>query len=124
MTPLASYNRICNFTHDLMTNKNIELKGEYELQKLRKSLDILKQHINTFQEVINTLDYHCIEKGPNEEPFFFIISKEKKEENDVIELDDIEKLPDFNNIFDDFKISEEIDENSKEDIKKKKSFKK
>ena len=67
--------------------------------------------------MINTLDYKHIDLGPDAKPFFCMVKKENKEENNVIKIDDVDNLPDFKNIFDDFKDCEEIDQSSKEDIK-------
>ena len=58
-----------------------------------------------------------IDLGPDAKPNVCVVKKENKEKNNVIKIDDVDNLPDFGNIFDDFKDCEEvINQSSKEDI--------
>ena len=122
MSVTSTYNRIKNFEKDLISNKKIDLSGEYDIKNLEKSLDILSEYLQNFRKMINTIDYHYIDLGPNVKPFFHVVQKENKEERNVIKIDDVDSLPDFSSIFDDFKNCEETEEISKEDIKIKKNF--
>ena len=124
MSVPASFNRIKNFENDLFRHKKIEFKGEYEVQKLRESAKVLLRHIKNFQKLIEDTDFHYIDTGPNVEPFFYFILTENEDEKKAIQIDDIDKLPNFDNIFDDFKDCEKIDENIKENIKIKKDLNK
>ena len=99
--------RIHNFTNEIRAGKKIKLTGEYELKKLKESININLEYIDMLKKLIDdtVFIYMNIEEG--QEPFLIFIKKKNEEEEIKEELPNIDNI---DNVLDSIEIN---DKNSK-----------
>ena len=103
----ATNMKVRKIMDDIRAGKNVVFRSAEEKQKLLRSVKSLEEYLNALNNMINSLEYHYIERQEGEEPFLFILKKKKKEE------DIKEELPNIGNIDDVFDDIEVTNKNSK-----------
>ena len=103
----ATMMKVRKIMDDIRAGKNVVFRSAEEKQKLLRSVKSLEEYLNALNNMINSLEYHYIERQEGEEPFLFILKKKKKEE------DIKEGLPNIGNIDDVFDDIEVTNKNSK-----------
>ena len=103
----ATMMKVRKIMDDIREGKNVVFRSAEEKQKLLRSVKSLEEYLNALNNMINSLEYHYIERQEGEEPFLFILKKKKKEE------DIKEELPNIGNIDDVFDDIEVTNKNSK-----------
>ena len=103
----ATMMKVRKIMDDIRAGKNVVFRSAEEKQKLLRSVKSLEEYLNALNNMINSLEYHYIERQEGEEPFLFILKKKKKEE------DIKEELPNIGNIDDVFDDIEVTNKNSK-----------
>ena len=103
----ATMMKVRKIMDDIRAGKNVVFRSAEEKQKLLRAVKSLEEYLNALNNMINSLEYHYIERQEGEEPFLFILKKKKKEE------DIKEELPNIGNIDDVFDDIEVTNKNSK-----------
>ena len=103
----ATMMKVRKIMDDIRAGKNVVFRSAEEKQKLLRSVKSLEEYLNALNNMINSFEYHYIERQEGEEPFLFILKKKKKEE------DIKEELPNIGNIDDVFDDIEVTNKNSK-----------
>ena len=98
----ATMMKVRKIMDDIRAGKNVVFRSAEEKQKLLRSVKSLEEYLNALNNMINSLEYHYIERQEGEEPFLFILKKKKKEEDIKEELPNISNIDD---VFDDIEVT-------------------
>ena len=98
----ATMMKVRKIMDDIREGKNVVFRSAEEKQKLLRSVKSLEEYLNALNNMINSLEYHYIERQEGEEPFLFILKKKKKEEYIKEELPNISNIDD---VFDDIEVT-------------------
>ena len=99
--------RIHNFTNEIRAGKKIKLTGEYELEKLKESININLEYIDMLKKLIDDTEFIYMNIEEGQEPFLIFIKKKNEEEEIKEELPNIDNI---DNVLDSIEIN---DKNSK-----------
>ena len=75
---LATMMKVRKIMDDIRAGKNVVFSSAEEKQKLLESINSLKDYLNELNNMINSLEYHYIERQEGEEPLLFVFKKKKK----------------------------------------------
>ena len=68
----ATMMKVRKIMDDIRAGKNVVFRSAEEKQKLLRSVKSLEEYLNALNNMINSLEYHYIERQEGEEPFLFI----------------------------------------------------